>query len=116
MPSSKRTHYKGYLSRADTMARLGVDRDMLATYVRSGRLERIIPPGRKQAYYRLDQVNDLAQELQSFIAVSGRPRAGFSRARTEDMDEAAKRSKGADYMGAVARVHADLLHKRAKKN
>ena len=42
--------------------------------------------------------------------------AGDARGALEHMDEAAKRSKKADYMGAVSRVHADLLHKRGKKS
>jgi lipoprotein NlpI len=42
--------------------------------------------------------------------------AGDTRGALEHMDEAASRSKKADYMGAVSRVHADLLHRRAKKN
>lgn len=66
MSSSKRARYKGYLSRAETMERLGVGREMLETFVRNGRLERVIPPGRKQGYYRIDQVESLARELKEF--------------------------------------------------
>lgn len=67
MPSErKRTRYQGYYSRAEAMARLGVDREMLETYIRNGRLERVIPPGRKQGYYRISQVESLVRELQAF--------------------------------------------------
>ena len=87
----QRARFKGYLSRAETMARLGADRGTLEAFIRNGRLdERVIPPGHKQGYFRLDQVNSLAQELQAFIAASARPSFTFSQARPEDMDEAAK--------------------------
>jgi hypothetical protein len=85
-----RTRYKGYLSRAETMTRLGIDREMLETFVRNGRLERVIPPGRRQGYFRAEQVSALSQELQAFIAVNAPSRATFSRAAPEEMDEAAK--------------------------
>jgi predicted site-specific integrase-resolvase len=64
--SQKRTHYKGYLSRSEAMARLGVGREMLESFVRNGRLERIVPPGRKQGYYRAEEVDALARELKEF--------------------------------------------------
>ena len=86
----KRTRYKGLYSRAETMVKLGADREMLETYIRNHRLERVIPPGRKQGSFRSEQVNALAQELHAFIAVAARPQITFSPARPEDMDEAAK--------------------------
>lgn len=85
-----RKTFWGYYTSAEVMQRLGITQEMLYTYVRSGRLTKVIPPGRKQAVYDKKQVDELVAEMEEFLVVSDRMPAIFSKARPEDMDDLAK--------------------------
>ena len=89
MPRGRKT-FPGYYSPAEAMNKLGISKEMLYTYVRNERLTRHFPPGRKQAVFKKEQIDELAREIQAFIATSGRTSTTFSKACPEDMDEGAK--------------------------
>src|SRR5215472_15895501 len=57
-----------YYTVAQARKVLGVNNDTLYSYVENGALKRIIPPGKKQGLYRRHEVDQLARELQAFIA------------------------------------------------
>jgi hypothetical protein len=57
-----------YYTVAQARKVLGVNNDTLYSYVENGALKRVIPPGKKQGLYRRTEVDQLARELQAFIA------------------------------------------------
>lgn len=90
MPPQKRLVLKGYYTTGEAMNVLGVRKDMLYAFVRNERLTKHIPPGRKQAYYARQEVDDLARELRAFVAAgNGRASSRFVRCMPEDMEECA---------------------------
>src|SRR5260370_18289510 len=89
MPRGRKT-FPGYYSPAEAMKALGLSHEMLYPYIRNERLTRHFPPGRKQAVFKKEQIDELAREIQAFIATSGRTSTTFSKACPEDMDKGAK--------------------------
>lgn len=85
----KRKYYKGYYPPGEAAKILGVSRERLYTYISNGRLERRIPPGKKQGLLLKEQVDGLARELRNFAKVPG-PAARFVKATPDDMDAAGK--------------------------
>jgi MerR HTH family regulatory protein/GIY-YIG catalytic domain len=53
----------GYYTAMQAAERLGVGSGMLRFYVREGKIEHFIPPGRKQGFYKQEDVDRLAREF-----------------------------------------------------
>jgi hypothetical protein len=78
----------GYYTASLTRRRLGnISDGMLRTYVQKGRIDRLVPPGRLQGFYKREDVERLARELDGLgepMEVTG---THFERATKEDMPE-----------------------------
>src|SRR5215472_15149810 len=59
---------ENYYTMAQARKVLGVNNDTIYNYVENGVLKRIIPPGKRQGLYKRSEVDQLARELQAFIA------------------------------------------------
>lgn len=62
---------EGFYTAHEAYTKLDVSEGMLYNYVRAGTLERVVPPGRKQGFYRKVQVDKLADELHGFFGEKG---------------------------------------------
>ncbi len=75
---------KEYYTAAQTKKILGITDGMLYNYIDNGALERVIPPGRKQGVYRIEDVEKLARELQTFIIQRKQLHSKLEKVQTED--------------------------------
>ncbi len=105
MPQSKPP--KDYLTAGEIKKMLGITDGMLYNFIDNGALDRVIPPGRKQGVYRRSQVEQLARELQLFVATRKTIRSVFSRATKEDVPACANISQ------AIFNAHFDVEKQRA---
>lgn len=60
---------EGYYTPEKTREVLGnITPNALRNYVNRGKLHRMTPPGKRQAYYLITEVEDLKREMQEFYA------------------------------------------------
>jgi hypothetical protein len=82
----------GYLTSAQAAEILGCSVGMVYNYERAGQLHKKIPPGRKQGFFVLEEVKNLAEGLSSFFETPIDPNTHkkdeleFSQATTNDME------------------------------
>jgi hypothetical protein len=76
---------KEYYTATQVKNKLGISDGMLHTYVQKGRLQRIIPAGRKQGFYLRNEVDQLANELNTFFATRTQNTSTFAKATEEDI-------------------------------
>src|SRR5262249_33360771 len=76
---------EGYYTASVTRRKLGnISDGMLRSYIQRGLVERIVPPGRKQGFYKRDGVDKLAREIDD---LSGKTETRFLRATKDDIPE-----------------------------
>jgi predicted RNA-binding Zn-ribbon protein involved in translation (DUF1610 family) len=75
---------------AQAMERLGVNRKRLENYVIAGRLTKQIPPGQTRGVFLREEVDDLAREIEAWLAASAAPPAHFMKGTPADMQECAQ--------------------------
>ena len=75
---------------AQAMQRLGVNRKRLENYVIAGRLTRQTPPGQTHRVFLREEVDDLARELEAWLAASAAPVSHFMKGTPADMQECAQ--------------------------
>ncbi len=82
----------GYLTSAQAAEILGCSVGMVYNYERAGQLHKKTPPGRKQGFFVLKEVKDLAEGLSSFFetpvdsTTHEKDELEFSQAITDDME------------------------------
>jgi hypothetical protein len=76
---------KEYYTATQVKNKLGISDGMLHTYVQKGRLQRIVPAGRKQGFYLRSEVGRLANELDTFFATRSQNTSTFAKATEEDI-------------------------------
>jgi len=57
----------GHMTATDAALRLGISLPMLYNHVRNGNLKRIVPPGRKQGFFLVNEVERLRADLYGFL-------------------------------------------------
>ncbi len=76
----------GYYTATVTRKKLGDITDgMLRSYVQSGKIEHMVPSGRKQGFYKRDDVDRLARALDDLGEKSEKTGTQFERATKDDM-------------------------------
>ncbi len=79
---------EGYYTASITRKKLGNITDgMLRSYIHRGLVKRDVPPGRKQGFYKREEVDKLARSLDNFLSDPKEPGARFQQATAEDMPE-----------------------------
>lgn len=79
----------GYLTASATRRMLGnISDGMLRTYINKGLIERFVPPGRTQGFYRREDVEKLAREIEftAWQADARASRSSFRPATAEDIE------------------------------
>ena len=86
---AKRGHPpSGYYTASQAKRKLGnISDGMLRSYVEKGKIEKFIPPGRTQGFYKREDVDKLARTLDEFFDESNQPGPQFQQATKEDMPE-----------------------------
>lgn len=85
-----RATYEGHYTPAQVMQLLGINRKTLDNYVERGKLHRVTPPARVHSYFEKAEVDDLAREIESWLAASAAPPAHFMKGTMADMLECAQ--------------------------
>jgi ribosomal protein S18 acetylase RimI-like enzyme len=77
----------GYYTAAQAKKRLGgISDGMFRVYIQEGKIERFVPPGMKQGFYKREDVNRLAREIESSWYGSVRePHTSFRQATPADI-------------------------------
>jgi hypothetical protein len=84
MNTRRKTVGPEYYTAGEVKELLGITNGILYNYGDNGTLEKIYPPGSKQAVYKKSQVNQLARELQIFIATRKKNPTDFLRVTNEE--------------------------------
>ncbi len=81
---------EGYYTASTARKKLGnISDGMLRTYIQKGLIERTVPPGRKQGFYRREAVDKLAREFSPLPHGTGSTRTHFRQATPTDIEAAA---------------------------
>ena len=77
----------GYITATQAKKKLGgISDGKFRSYIQDGKIERLIPPGMKQGFYKREDVDKLAREMDSFWESSTKaPRTQFHMATPEDI-------------------------------
>src|ERR1700687_166034 len=76
---------EGYYTASTTRKKLGnISDGMLRSYIQRGLIRRNIPPGRKQGFYKREDVDKLARTLDDFLINTNKPDTEFQQATIED--------------------------------
>ena len=79
---------EGYYTASTTRKKLGnISDGMLRSYIQRGLIRRDVPPGRKQGFYRRDDVDKLAREIDDLGSKTEKTGTQFLTATKEDMPE-----------------------------
>jgi hypothetical protein len=73
-----------YYTAGETKQILGITNGILYNYADNGTLEKVYPPGSKQAVYKKSQVDQLARELHSFTGARKKKPTQFKRVETRE--------------------------------
>jgi ribosomal protein S18 acetylase RimI-like enzyme len=89
LPMVQRGHPPaGYLTASATRKKLGnISDGMLRSYIQKGLIERAVPPGRKQGFYKREDVEKLAREIEfSWQGDTKAARSHFRQATAADIE------------------------------
>lgn len=78
---------KDYYTAKQVKEKLGITANQLYSYVRNGTLQHITPPGKKQGVYIRKEVDQLAEDLNAFLAIRKKEVSKFGRATEADIPE-----------------------------
>jgi hypothetical protein len=85
---------KGYIKATDVKNRLNISDAMIRYYVQKGKINYLVPPGRKQGFYLEKDVDKLYNELNAFLHLESdeedKEETVFSIAGKEDLTEIIK--------------------------
>ncbi|HEU5383263.1 MAG TPA: hypothetical protein VFV38_48300 [Ktedonobacteraceae bacterium] len=74
-----------YYTAAEVKETLGITQGQLNTYIRNGTLKPVTPPGKKQGVYLRTEVDQLAREMQVFVALRQKTSSTFCMASKDDL-------------------------------
>jgi ribosomal protein S18 acetylase RimI-like enzyme len=80
---------KGYITATEVKSRLNISDAMIRYYVQKEKIKYLVPPGRKQGFYRERDVNNLSNELNAFLHMEDEEKATLVTAEEEDLLEIA---------------------------
>lgn len=114
MSAQRKSIGRDYYTAGETKTILGITNGQLYNYSDNGTLERVYPPGKKQAVYKKSQVDQLARDLNVFIAARKRKPTQFKQVETkEEMIECQEISQA---LFGVGRNTVDDRMKILRKN
>lgn len=76
-----------YYTAREAQERLGIDEGNFYYLIRTGKIKKHIPPGKKQGVYPKHQIDRLAREMLAFMAYDETERVKFMKATHEDIKE-----------------------------
>ncbi len=76
-----------YYTAQEAQERLGVDDNRFYYLVRTGKIKKFVPPGRKQGVYLRAEIDKLAREMIAFVVYDEEQGLHFSKATHEDVQE-----------------------------
>lgn len=82
---TRKLNIPGYMWRDEVKRKLNIDDGTLDAYAKNGTVQRIHPPGLKQWVYRKQDVDDIFEEMRTFIVLSKERAPVFARALPEEM-------------------------------
>jgi hypothetical protein len=74
---------KNYYTAKEAQQRLGISEGNFFYLVKTGRIKKVIPPGKKQRVYPKTDIDDLAMEMLAFMTYDERQGIQFMKAKTE---------------------------------
>ncbi len=74
----------GMYSAAEAAKRLRMPTTTFHTYVRGGKIKKVIPPGQKEGYYPRTEIEKLAQARELFMLLNSTEPVTFKKANSED--------------------------------
>lgn len=83
----KATAPSGFYTAQDVMKKLGLQSSTFYEYVKTGRIKKVIPPGRKEGYYPKGDVDKLIRAKEAFILQYATDPTLFEKAQEEDIEK-----------------------------
>lgn len=74
-----------YYTASEVKERLGITQGMFNNYIRNGSLKPIVPPGKRQGVYLRSEVDQLAREMQAFLATRNKLASTFGKVIEKDL-------------------------------
>jgi hypothetical protein len=75
---------KNYYTAKEAQKRLGLDEGKFFYLVKTGRIKKVIPPGKKQGVYPKTDIDELAMEMLAFMTYDEKQGIQFMKAKTEE--------------------------------
>src|SRR5215472_7843954 len=104
----------GFYTASEAMKILGLSSSSFYDYVKAGRLQRVVPPGRKDGYYPKSQVDAIIKAQELFVLEYATNEAIFEKAQEADIKgitdlsiELFGKSGTATYETRLAQYHAN---------
>jgi ribosomal protein S18 acetylase RimI-like enzyme len=76
---------KGYYTLTEAKEKLNVSNAMVRKYVEKGKIRYLLPPGREHGFYNKEDVDNLSNELNAFLAMQDKTSTVFDTAKEEDV-------------------------------
>jgi hypothetical protein len=76
--------FKNHYTAKEAQERLGIDEWKFHYLVKTGRIKKVIPPGRKTGVYPKSEIDEMALEMLAFITYDERQGVQFMKAKTEE--------------------------------
>ncbi len=91
MQNSQRTNRKkapsaNLYTRSEAIQKLGLPKSTFHDYVTAGRIQKVVPPGKREGYYLKKEIDDLADATHLFILQYTSEPTTFSLAKEEDIE------------------------------
>jgi hypothetical protein len=81
---SRRKMIKNYYTAKEAQQRLGVDENSFYYMIRTGKIKKVVPPGKKQGVYPKSQIDKLAREMLAFMTYDEDQGIQFMKVSTQD--------------------------------
>jgi predicted DNA-binding transcriptional regulator AlpA len=76
----------GFYTASDVMKKLGLQSSTFYEYVKTGRIKKVVPPGRKEGYYPKAEVDKFIRAKEAFILQYATDPTLFDKAQEEDIE------------------------------
>jgi ribosomal protein S18 acetylase RimI-like enzyme len=93
---------RGYITATEVKNKLNISDAMIRYYVQKEKIKYLVPPGRKQGFYRERDVDNLANELNAFLHMDEEEKANLVTANENDLMEMAKIANAVFSLGVDA--------------
>lgn len=75
----------GFYTASDVMKKLGIPSSTLYEYARTGKIKKVVPPGRKEGYYPKAEIDKIVRAKEAFILQYASDTTLFEKAQEEDI-------------------------------